>query len=104
MSILNDANGYIYAAVSNFLMTNSANMLNNGVAMTIKCLTGDKNYKGSVVTLRNVMFETLNGLTFDYSANDISKFDLSFSYLDFTFTPGGLKEPAGVVGAIASLI
>ena len=71
MSILNDANGYIYAAISNFLMGNSSVLLDNGVVMTIKCLTGDDNYKGSVITLTSVRFEKLDGLSFDYSGGDI---------------------------------
>ena len=71
MSILNDANGYIYAAISNFLMGNSSVLLDNGVVMTIKCLTGDDNYKGSVITLKSVRFEKLDGLSFDYSSGDI---------------------------------
>ena len=104
MSILNDANGYIYAAISNFLMGNSSVLLDNGVVMTIKCLTGDDNYKGSVITLKSVRFEKLDGLSFDYSGGDIQKFNLNFQYLDFTFTPGGLGTVAGVIGAVDSLL
>ena len=62
MSVINDANGYIYAAVSNFLMANNPNMIDNGVTMTIKCLTGDSNYKGALITLNSVRFEMLEGL------------------------------------------
>ena len=64
MKVINDGNGYIYAAVSNFLMGASSSLLDNGVVMTIKCLTGDKNYKGSVITLNSVRFEKLDGLSF----------------------------------------
>lgn len=56
LTVINDANGYIYAAISNFLMANSPSMINNGIVMTIKCLTGDSNYKGSLVTLNSVRF------------------------------------------------
>ena len=104
MKVINDANGYIYAAISNFLMGNSSNLLNNGVVMTIKCLTGDDKYKGSVITLNSVRFEKLDGLSFQYSGGDISTFSLSFQYLDFTFTPGALGKVAGVVGAVDKLI
>lgn len=51
MQVINDANGYIYAAISNFLLSNTPNLMNNGVVMTIKCLTGDPKYKGSLITL-----------------------------------------------------
>ena len=104
LTILNDANGYIYAAISNFLMGNSASILDNGVVMTIKCLTGDKHYKGSVISLNSVRFEKLDGLNFDYSGGELSKFNLSFQYLDFTFTPGGLKKAGGILGAASSIL
>lgn len=104
MSIFNDANGYIYAAISNFLMGNSSALLDNGIVMTIKCLTGDDNYKGSVITLKSVRFEKLDGLSFDYSGGEPQKFTLIFQYLDFTFTPGGLGAVAGVLGAVDSLL
>lgn len=62
LTVINDANGYIYAAILNFLMANSPSMINNGIVMTIKCLTGDNNYKGSLITLNSVRFEKLEGL------------------------------------------
>ena len=105
MEILNDANGYIYAAVSNFLMDNgTSDLLDNGITMTVKCLTGDKHYKGAVITMRSVRFEKLGGLQFNYSGGDVLKFNLDFQYLDFTFTPGGLSKAAGVLGAASSLL
>lgn len=104
LTIINDANGYIYAAISNFLMTNSPNMINNGVVMTIKCLTGDKNYKGALITLNSVRFERLDGLQFQYNGGDASTFNLNFNYLDFEFTPGALGKVAGVVGAVDKLV
>lgn len=51
MTVFNDANGYIYAAITNFLMGSASTLISNGVTMTIKCLTGDKDYKGAVITL-----------------------------------------------------
>ena len=105
MTVINDGSGYIYAAISNFLMdSTTSRMVSNGVKMTIKCLTGDKKYKGSVITLRDVRLEKLDGLTFDYSANNISTFGVSFTYLDFTFTPGALATVGGVFSGINSLI
>lgn len=85
-------------------MGNSANLLDNGVTMVIKCLTGDEKYKGSVITLNSVRFEKLDGLSFQYSGGDVSTFSLGFQYLDFTFTPGALGKAAGVVGAVDKLI
>ena len=104
MTVLNDANGYIYAAVSDFLMQNLSDKANNGVVMTVKCLTGDKNYKGSVITLNSVRFEKVSGLEMTYSGGEPSKFTIDFSYIDFDFTPGALGKVAGVLGATKSLL
>lgn len=104
LTVINDANGYIYSAINAFVMGQSSTMINNGVKMTIKCLTGDPNYKGSVITLNSVMFEKLDGLQFQYSGGEASTFTLGFQYLDFNFTPGALAQAAGVIGAIDSLI
>ena len=104
MTILNDARGYIYAAITNFLMQGSYELVNSGYTMTIKCLTGDPKYKGSLITLNNVQFEKIAGMSFGYSTNDITKFNVDFQYLDFTFTPGALGKAAGIVGAVDSMI
>lgn len=59
-------------------MSGSSTLVNTGYTMTIKCLTGDDKYKGSLITLNNVIFEKVDGLQFGYSNNDISKFNVSF--------------------------
>ena len=59
-------------------MSGSSTLVNTGYTMTIKCLSGDDKYKGSLITLNNVIFEKVNGLQFGYSNNDISKFNVSF--------------------------
>ena len=59
-------------------MSGSSTLVNTGYTMTIKCLTGDDKYKGSLITLNNVIFEKVEGLQFGYSNNDISKFNVSF--------------------------
>lgn len=104
MTVINDGNGYIYAAINAFIMGQASTMIDNGVVMTIKCLTGDDNYKGSVITLKSVMLEKLDGLSFQYSGGEVSTFNVGFQYLDFNFTPGALGKAAGIVGAVDSLI
>ena len=107
MIILNDAQGYIYSAITSFLLSDSTNVLaNSGYTMIIKCLTGGekKSWKGSTITLRGVRFETVSGLSFGYSNNEISTFTLQFKYIDFSFTPGALGKVAGVFGAANSLL
>lgn len=106
MTVLNDANGYIYAAVTSFIASQSSSKLaNSGYTMSIKCLTGDeKHYKGALVTLRGVRLETVSGLQFNYNGGDISTFTVNYKYIDFSYTPGALGKAAGIVGAINSLI
>lgn len=106
MTVLNDANGYIYAAVTSFIASQSSSKLaNSGYTMTIKCLTGDeKHYKGALVTLRGVRLETVSGLQFNYNSGDISTFTVNYKYIDFSYTPGALGKAAGIVGAVNSLI
>ena len=59
-------------------MSGSSTLVNTGYTMTIKRLSGDDKYKGSLITLNNVIFEKVDGLQFGYSNNDISKFNVSF--------------------------
>lgn len=106
MTIINDAQGFIYAAFAQFLMSDTSNTLaNSGYTLVIKCLTGDeKNWKGSTITLRGVRFTQVNGLSFGYSNNEVSTFEAQFNYIDFTFTPGSLSKVAGIVGTVTSLL
>lgn len=62
MEVINDGQGYIYAAITNFLMSGTSTLVNTGYTMTIKCLTGDDDYKGAVITLNNVVLEKVDGL------------------------------------------
>lgn len=107
MTVLNDANGYIYSAVTSFLMSDSTNVLaNSGYTLVVKCLTGgEKNgWKGATVTIRGVRLENVSGLSFGYSNNDISTFTVSFKYIDFSYTPGALEKVAGIGGAVNSIL
>ena len=105
MTVLNDAQGYIYAAITNFIVTDASNHLaNSGYTMTIKGLTGDKKYSGSLITCRGVRFESVSGLSFGQSDNDIQTFTINGKIIDFTYTPGGLGKAAGILGAINSIV
>ena len=105
MTIIDDAQGYIYSAITNFLLSDSSNvMMNSGYTMTIKILTGDSNYSGSLVTLRGVRLESVDGLTFGYDQNAIQTFSLQFKYIDFTHTPGALGTAAGIIGGVNSIL
>ena len=105
MTVINDAQGYIYAAIHNFLMSEATDvMANTGYTMTIKALTGDEKYKGTLLTLNNVRFESVSGLQFGYSDNDISTFELNCKLLNYTVTPGALGTVANIAATINSLV
>lgn len=105
MTVLNDAQGYIYSALTNFIVTDSSNVLaNSGYTMTIKGLTGDTKYSGSLMTCRGVRFESVSGLSFGQQDNELQTFTISGKLIDFSYTPGGLSTAAGVLGTINSII
>ena len=105
MTVLNDAQGYIYSAIQNFIMKNvSKRLMNSGYTMTIKALTGDKHYGGALITMRGVRLETVTGLSWSYDGNSIQTFTVTGKLIDYTYTPGALKKPAGVIGAMSSIL
>jgi len=105
MTVLNDAQGYIYSALTNFVMGQvSSGLVNSGYTMTIKALTGDKDYAGALITLRGVRIENVGGLSWDYSATDKQTFTVGGRLVDFTYTPGALKTAAGILGTMESLV
>ena len=104
MMVLNDAQGYIYSALTNFAMGQARGLAASGYTMTIKALTGDKDYAGALVTMRGVRIESVGGLSWDYSANDKQTFTVGGRLVDFTYTPGALKKAAGILGAVNSVL
>ena len=105
MTVLNDAQGYLYTAVSEFLMSDATNsMAKSGYTMTIKCLTGDYKYKGMLLTLQHVRIESVSGLQFGYSDNDISTFEVNCKLINWSATPGALADIANIAGAVNSLV
>ena len=72
MTILNDAQGYIYPAVSEFIMSNATTQLAaGGYTMTLKALTGDENYAGALITCTGVKLIGIDGLGFGHSQNEV---------------------------------
>lgn len=105
MTVLNDAQGYIYSALTNFIVSDSTNILaNSGYTMTIKALTGDENYAGSMITLNGVRIENISGLSFGYDQNDIQTFNISGKLINFSVTPGALGTASNILGTIDNLI
>lgn len=105
MTVFNDAQGYIYPIVQNFIMSEASNvMANTGYTMTIKALTGDKNYKGTLFTLNNVRIESVSGLSFGYSSNDVQTFEVNCKLIDYTSTPGALGTLANIAAVANSIV
>ena len=68
MTILNDAQGYIYPAIAEFIMTNATTELaNGGYTMTVKVMTGDKKYDGMMITCKGVKLVNLGALSYGQS-------------------------------------
>ena len=105
ITVLNDAQGYLYSAVTNFIMSDAANkMAKSGYSLSIKAMNGDDKYKGMLLTLENVRFQNVTGLQFGYSDNDISTFDINCKLISWTATPGALGNIAAIAGGATSLI
>lgn len=105
MTVRNDAQGYIYSALHNFMMENTGRILaNSGYTITIKALTGDtKHYKGALVTLAGVRLTSVSGLDWGYEDNSVQTFTINGLAQSVTYTPGALQKAAGMLGAVSSL-
>lgn len=105
MTVLNDASGYIYSALTNFIVSDATNVLaNSGYTMTIKALTGDSKYSGSMITLNGVRIVSISGLSFGYDQNDIQKFTIQGKLIDFSVTPGALGTASNILGAVSQIL
>ena len=105
MTVRNDAQGYIYSALHNFIMENTGKILaNSGYTITIKALTGDKkHYKGALVTLAGVRLTSVLGLDWGYEDNSVQTFTINGLTQSVTYTPGALQKAAGLLGTVSSL-
>lgn len=105
LTLLNDAQGYIYSALVNFIMTDSTEiMAASGYKMTIKAINGDDNYPGTLYTLNNVRIQSVGQLQYGYADNDISTFDVQCKCQDYTATPGALGSITGIMNTIESMV
>ena len=104
-TVINDGSGYIYSAIANFVISNmSTPKANSGYTMTIKAMTGDKKYKGTVYTLNGVRLVGIGSIDYNHSSSDVSTFSLSFKCANYTVTAGALGKVSGIMGAVNSLI
>ena len=105
MTVINDAQGYIYSALVNFFMTESNScLINSGYTLTSKALTGDSKYKGTLYTFFGVKITSIGQLSYSYDTTDKSIFDITMICNYFTVTPGALSKPSNILGALNSLI
>ena len=72
--------------------------------MVVKADNGNEDWAGMLLTLRGVRIESVDGLSFGQSDNDMSTFTISGKVVDFSATPGSLATPAGWAGTITNLI
>lgn len=91
MTVINDASGYIYSALTTFVMGDTAsNMVNNGYSMSIKAI-GDNNHSGSTIFLNGVRIKSIDGISFANQGGDIQTFNVGCSAIDFSVTPGSSR-------------
>lgn len=104
MTVINDGSGYIYTAIANFIAQSALSIFTKqGYTMTLKAMTGDKDYKGTLYTYKGVRFNSVGGLRYSQDGNALSTFDLSFKCVEYSVTPGALAKAAGVVGAVGAM-
>jgi hypothetical protein len=106
ITVRNDAQGYIYSALHNFVMENAGKVLaNSGYTITIKALTGDtKHYKGALVTLEGVRLTQVSGLDWGHDDNSIQTFTVNGKAQSMTYTAGAVQKAAGILGAVTSIL
>ena len=103
MTVLNDAKGYIYSALTNFIMSDSSNVLmNSGYTLVLRAMTGaEKKWEGMNITINGARFESIVGLDFGHDSNSIQTFTVNGKLIDYTVTPGALTKASGIVGAVS---
>ena len=105
MTVINDASGYIYSAITDFFMSDaSAALASSGHTLTVSALTGDSKYKGTLYTFYNVRIVNVGSLSYSYEGGDKSTFEITLKCTHFTATPGALSTTSNILGAINSLI
>ena len=104
LTVLNDASGYMYNAVNTYFATEASSLLaNEGYTVTIKAI-GDNVHPGAVITLKNVRFKSISGLSFGQGQNDVSTFQVNCSAVNWETTKGSNAETMGALGAIMTII
>lgn len=104
MTVINDASGFIYSALTNFVMGDlGAALVNSGYTMTIKAI-GDNEHSGSTITLNGVRIKNVGGLSFKNSGGDIQTFEVACSAIDFSVAPGGLGKVSAIGNAVGNLL
>lgn len=105
MTILNDAQGYIYPAIAEFIMLNAkTDIASGGYTMTLKAISGDGKYAGAMITCTGVKLISLEGLSFGQSQNDVQTFTVNGQMQEWSITPGALGKAANILGAANSLL
>lgn len=102
--MINDASGFIYTALMNFVMSDSPNpVMNSGYTLTITAIGDDKS-KGASIILNGVRIKHIGGLNFQQQRGDVQTFDVNCSAIDVTYSPGILRPVSGITGAAGNLL
>ena len=106
MTMLNDAQGYIYTELLKFIKKEAFNVnANTGYTMRIRVLTGDElNYGGNFIVLHGVRINNISALDYGYDQSDIQTFTISGKCTHFEVTPGAIGEAANILGSLNGIV
>ena len=104
MTVLNDAQGFIYSAIKSYIEYDSFNRYSSSQKkMVIKALTGQVKsksftggateiaYQGAVIVAYGVRFTSISGLTYGQSNNDIQTFTVQGTLIEYSHLPQSLS-------------
>jgi len=98
MTLLNDANGYVYTLIKTWIEFDSYNHYTDpGSTMLIKALTGqiyadgNNQYDGSRIYCKGVRFTSISGLSYGQGNNDIQTFTVQGTLIEYSHLPYSLS-------------
>lgn len=107
MTVINDAQGFIYSAIKSYIEYDAFNHYGSSQQkLIVKALTGqiygfetgligdnkfDLAYQGSVIVAYGVRFNSIGGLTYGQSNNDVQTFTVQGTLIEYSHLPKDLS-------------
>ncbi len=102
LQVLNDGKGYIYQTLHNWIVNNNLgeSAMESGYTLVLRALGDGQNTDGMTVTFTGCRFKDVGALNYDYSAPNVSTFNVQMYAVDFDVTMGKVQKLGGILGAI----